>query len=73
MSAEQHRQARAKAYTDKQRLIIGTTAFPPAKDRSVVTLAAERRAPVPPTAAHAKITCERLEPVRIDETIGAAP
>ncbi|MGE0279949.1 MAG: methylmalonyl-CoA mutase family protein [Rhizobiaceae bacterium] len=67
------RAARAKTYAEKQRVIVGTTAFPPAKDRSVSTLDAQRRAPVPPTAAHAKITCERLEPVRIDETIGAAP
>jgi methylmalonyl-CoA mutase len=48
------RAARAKTYADKRRVIVGTTAFPPAKDRPISTLDAALRAPVTPTAAHAK-------------------
>lgn len=67
------RQARALMFDDKSRAIVGTTVFPPAKDRKVTTLKAERRVAAAPTAAHAKVTCEKLEPMRIDETLGPQP
>lgn len=65
------RDRRAKLYVDQQRSLVGTTVFPAAKERPVSTVKAERRPFVAPTAAHAKVTCERLDPVRIDETLGA--
>ncbi|HEY5820174.1 MAG TPA: methylmalonyl-CoA mutase family protein [Mesorhizobium sp.] len=64
------REARARQFASKSRAIVGTTVFPPATNRAVSTLNVERRIPVAPTAAHAKIACERLEPMRIDETLG---
>ncbi len=66
------RQARAKLYDAKARTLVGTTLFPAAKERPVELLDAERRVLVDPARApRAKIVCERLEPTRIDETLGA--
>lgn len=60
------REARAALYRDKRRTIVGTTAFPLAQERPVATLTAARRAVAIDTVA----TCERLDPLRIDQLLG---
>lgn len=63
------RQARAALYRNNERAIVGTTLFKPTHERPVSTLSAERRPPQP-VPPHARATSEKLEPMRIDETIG---
>jgi methylmalonyl-CoA mutase len=59
------RTARAAAYVQGARTLVGTTAFMAGTERHVGTLAADR-----PAAAHdAAETCEALPPMRIDETL----
>jgi methylmalonyl-CoA mutase len=65
------RDERARAFGAK-RAIIGTTVFPAAKERPVTTLDVQPRQPVEPTANHRKATCERIDPMRIDETLESA-
>lgn len=59
------RDQRAAAFSDGSRNIIGTTQFPPAKERAIELLDAERRSVAIDTAAH----CEPLPPMRIDQSI----
>lgn len=65
------RDRRATLYADGQRAIVGTTVFKATKERPVETLPAERR-PVQPPPAAARTVSERLDAVRIDETLGDA-
>ena len=68
------RARRAALYAENQRARVGTTIFPAAKERPVAVLEATRRQPVDPaTAPRARVVCERLDPLRIDETLGALP
>lgn len=60
------RRKRAEEYASGRRQLIGTTLFPAFSERPVVTLEAARRA----SAGDGAISCERLEPMRIDQTIG---
>jgi methylmalonyl-CoA mutase len=60
---------RAEAYRSGERAIIGTTLYPLKSETPVETLAAERRPPFTEGVA----VCEALFPVRIDQSIGAAP
>ena len=60
---------RAEAYRSGERAIIGTTLYPLKSEAPVETLAAERRPPFTEGVA----VCEALFPVRIDQSIGAAP
>jgi len=62
------RDARAQAYRDGVRVLLGTTLFPAAAERSVETLAAEQRRPLIEHAAK----CTPMPPRRIDELIGEA-
>ena len=55
-----------QAYRDGKRQIVGTTLYPASAERPVTTLAAERR----PARDEGALFCERLEPLRIDQTIG---
>lgn len=66
------RAKRARLFAENRRAIIGTTIYPPPRDPEVATLKADRRAAPKPAADRAKITCQRLDPVRIDETLGDA-
>lgn len=61
------REALTRRYEDGSRTIVGTTLFPSDKERPVRTLPAAAPAPVEDGVAN----CERLAPVRIDETLGA--
>lgn len=60
---------RNAAYLTGERAIIGTTLYPPTSERPVETLAAERR----PAFTDGVAVCEPLFPVRVDQSIGAAP
>jgi methylmalonyl-CoA mutase len=60
---------RDTAYRAGERVIVGTTLYPQKTERPVETLAAERPAAFTEGAAF----CEPLFPVRIDQSIGAAP
>lgn len=64
------RQARAQAYGAGQRALVGTTIFPPARERQAAIVAAPKYEPT--SAAGGIVGCERLTATRIDETIGAA-
>ena len=64
------RAARAQLYESGRRAIVGATIFAPKTDRPMNTLDAPRRAFQPPSPAHAKAISQRLEPVRIDQSIG---
>jgi len=66
------RQSRARQYVEKRRAIVGTTMFPAAKERPVQLIEADRRPLATPSAAHAKVTCEKLDPMRIDESLESA-
>jgi methylmalonyl-CoA mutase len=57
--------ARAKAYRDGERAIIGTTLYPLPRERRVSTLDAERRLPLQEGVAF----CQALSALRLDETI----
>ncbi|MCO5063155.1 MAG: methylmalonyl-CoA mutase subunit beta [Rhizobiaceae bacterium] len=65
------RENRAEAYRSG-RAIVGTTIFPAHKERAVDTLPSEPRALAEPTPNHAKAICDRINPVRIDETLDVA-
>ncbi|MER9898314.1 methylmalonyl-CoA mutase subunit beta [Mesorhizobium sp. M0130] len=60
---------RNAAYQAGERAIVGTTLHPPKTERPVETLAAERR----PAFTEGVAVCEPLFPIRIDQSIGAAP
>ncbi|UVK38171.1 methylmalonyl-CoA mutase subunit beta [Mesorhizobium sp. AR10] len=60
---------RNAAYQAGERVIIGTTLYPVKTERPVETLAAERR----PAFTEGVAVCEPLFPIRIDQSIGAAP
>lgn len=62
------RERRAESYRAGQRAIVGATLYPPASDRPVRTLAAEK----PVVDDDGVAFCEKLPALRIDETIGAA-
>lgn len=64
--AASHRDA---TYRAGERVIVGTTLYPQKTERPVETLAAER----PPAFNEGAAFCEPLFPVRIDQSIGAAP
>lgn len=64
----QARQSRAARYAGGDRAIVGTTVFKPQKERSVSVIPAERRRTATPPA-HARTVCEKLDAVRIDETL----
>ena len=66
------RERRAQAYRNNERAIVGTTIFPAAKERPVDTLPVERRTGPDPAADRAKVFCNPIKPVRIDETLGEA-
>jgi len=62
------RDARALAYDEGARAIIGTTRYPAATERAVTVLDARRtKAPDDGT-----VFCRPLPPIRIDETLGGA-
>lgn len=63
------RSARAALFDAKKRAIVGTTIFPVAKDVAPGIADVEQRPLHQPTPQHAKATCQRLDAVRIDETI----
>ncbi|MER9626605.1 MULTISPECIES: methylmalonyl-CoA mutase subunit beta [unclassified Mesorhizobium] len=60
---------RNAAYQAGERAIVGTTLHPSKTERPVETLAAERR----PAFTEGVAVCEPLFPIRIDQSIGAAP
>ncbi|MER9974075.1 methylmalonyl-CoA mutase subunit beta [Mesorhizobium sp. M0085] len=60
---------RNTAYQAGERAIVGTTLHPSKIERPVETLAAERR----PAFTEGVAVCEPLFPIRIDQSIGAAP
>ncbi|MER8548683.1 methylmalonyl-CoA mutase subunit beta [Mesorhizobium sp. M0684] len=60
---------RNTAYQAGERAIVGTTLHPSKTERPVETLAAERR----PAFTEGVAVCEPLFPIRIDQSIGAAP
>lgn len=60
---------RVAAYRSGERVIVGTTLYPQKTERPVETLAAER----PSAFTEGAAFCEALFPVRIDQSIGAAP
>ena len=60
------RTKRAEEYRSGKRQIVGTTLYPQASERAVSVLAADRR----PLAEDGAVFCERLEPVRIDQSLG---
>ncbi|GLS38449.1 methylmalonyl-CoA mutase [Mesorhizobium tianshanense] len=60
---------RNAAYRAGKRAIIGTTLYPSKTERPVETLVAERR----PAVTESVAVCEPLFPIRIDQSIGAAP
>jgi methylmalonyl-CoA mutase len=60
------RTKRAEQYRRGERLIVGTTLYPPASERPIAVLPASRRQ----VAEDGAVFCERLEPMRIDQTIG---
>lgn len=60
---------RDAAYRAGERVIVGTTLYPQKTERPVETLAAEH----PPAFNEGAAFCEPLFPVRIDQSIGAAP
>ncbi|MER9253751.1 methylmalonyl-CoA mutase subunit beta [Mesorhizobium sp. M0598] len=60
---------RNTAYQAGERAIVGTTLHPSKAERPVETLAAERR----PAFTEGVAVCEPLFPIRIDQSIGAAP
>ncbi|MBN9275268.1 MAG: methylmalonyl-CoA mutase, partial [Mesorhizobium sp.] len=60
---------RDAAYRAGERVIVGTTLYPQKTERPVETLAAEP----PPAFNEGAAFCEPLFPVRIDQSIGAAP
>lgn len=62
------RKKRAGEYTSGKRHLVGTTLFPARVERPVVTLDAARRT----LAEDGAVSCERLEPMRIDQTIERA-
>lgn len=62
------RQARAEEYRSGRRSLVGTTVFPAAAERSIRTLAAEKRF----ITGEGVVNCERLIATRIDETLGGA-
>lgn len=62
------REARATVYAQRDRKLVGSTVFMPASERPVATLAAERR----PLPSDGSVFCERLDAVRIEQTVGAA-
>jgi len=62
-------EARAKAYRDGDRSIVGTTLYPLKSERPVSTLPAERR----PATQEGAVFCDALHALRIDETIGGQP
>jgi len=66
------RDARRRQIAAGEREIIGTTAFPAAHERPVSVLPDQRREPADPLSADAKVVCQRLDPVRIDEMIGGS-
>ena len=59
------RKTRAAAYGSGSRHIVGTTLYRPLSERPVGVLPASRRA----ASQDGVVFCERLEPMRIDETI----
>ena len=65
------RKARALAYGDGRRQIVGTTLFRSAQERLISVLEAQRRT-TQPAPAIARTLARRLDAVRIDETLGAA-
>ena len=62
------RSKRANDYRTGKRQIVGTTLFPQKSERPVNVLDASRRT-VPEEGA---VFCERLQPLRIDQTIGGS-
>lgn len=56
---------RSARYRAGRRQIVGTTLFPAGRERPVATLAEARREPV----FEGAVTCERLEPIRIDQSL----
>jgi methylmalonyl-CoA mutase len=60
------RTRREELFRAGKRQIVGTTLFPAKQERQVETLAAQRRGP--PTDG--TVSCERLDPMRIDLAIG---
>jgi methylmalonyl-CoA mutase len=58
-----------QSYREGRRQIVGTTLYPVRSERSVATLAAERR----PVRDEGALFCERLEAMRIDQLIGPSP
>jgi methylmalonyl-CoA mutase len=60
---------RNAAYQAGERAIVGTTLHPLKTERPVETLSAERR----PALTEGVAVCEPLFPIRLDQSIGAAP
>jgi len=61
------RRLRAQQYRSGARRIVGTTLYPATAERAVATLEAARK----PGLEDGAVSCERLAPTRLDETIGA--
>lgn len=61
------RDERAKSYVDGARQLVGTTLYPPAAERPVSVLEASIR----PLPTDGTVFCQRLDPARIDQSIGA--
>ncbi|PHP65152.1 methylmalonyl-CoA mutase [Zhengella mangrovi] len=61
-------EVRAKAYRDGERVLVGSTIYPPGDDRPVTTWQAERR----PMPTDGSVRCERLDITRIEQMAGGA-
>jgi methylmalonyl-CoA mutase len=66
------RDERARLYAAGERQIVGTTIFPASKEQPARIIDAARRTLSLPPAQQVKASCQRLDAVRIDETLGDA-
>lgn len=69
----QARDERARRYAGAERHIVGTTIFPSVKEAPARVADIARRPTPPAVPPHAKATCQRLDALRIDETLGDRP
>jgi methylmalonyl-CoA mutase len=63
------RDKRVQQYRDDKREIVGTTVYRLGSERPAETLAADKR----PTPTDGAVFCERLDAVRIDQSVGGQP
>ena len=61
-------ETRARAYREGSRVLVGATLYPPAEDRTVDVLDAQRR----PMPTDGTVRCERLDVARIEQLAGGA-